>query len=153
MHHFFNRMGDKLLICRSLWYTPGEDLTGCCGRSERAMAPADAFIGGRVYHHHTKLIMKDARTGGRFAPHQDRGYCKYRLHGVGGGNGVGSFLVSCLNQYMDSVARARQCARQCARLRARLRAFVASSCRHGIGAKSIASSSKDPLGCHVTFQK
>ncbi|CAH1241013.1 PHYHD1 [Branchiostoma lanceolatum] len=32
------------------------------------------LLGGEVYHYHTKLMMKDARTGGAFVWHQDYGY-------------------------------------------------------------------------------
>lgn len=60
----------------ALWNIPGKDLGGHCGSCVRVAEPMDAFLGGKVYMYHTKLIMKEAKTGGRFAPHQDRGYCE-----------------------------------------------------------------------------
>ena len=30
-------------------------------------------MGGEIYHYHTKLVMKEARTGGSFVWHQDYG--------------------------------------------------------------------------------
>ena len=32
------------------------------------------LLGGEVYHYHTKLMMKEAHTGGSFVWHQDYGY-------------------------------------------------------------------------------
>jgi len=31
------------------------------------------LLGGEVYHYHTKLMMKEAHTGGSFVWHQDYG--------------------------------------------------------------------------------
>ncbi len=33
-----------------------------------------SLLGGEVYHYHTKLMMKEAKTGGQFVWHQDYGY-------------------------------------------------------------------------------
>ena len=32
------------------------------------------LLGGELYHYHSKLLMKEPRTGGRFLWHQDYGY-------------------------------------------------------------------------------
>ena len=34
----------------------------------------EQLLGGEVYHYHTKLMMKDAHTGGSFVWHQDYGW-------------------------------------------------------------------------------
>lgn len=43
-------------------------------RSKRLVDTAELLLGGEVYHYHTKLMMKDAKTGGRHLWHQDYGY-------------------------------------------------------------------------------
>ena len=32
------------------------------------------LLDGEIYHYHTKLLMKEPRTGGKFLWHQDYGY-------------------------------------------------------------------------------
>eukprot|EP00057_Strongylocentrotus_purpuratus_P004574 XP_003728981.1 PREDICTED: phytanoyl-CoA dioxygenase domain-containing protein 1 homolog [Strongylocentrotus purpuratus] len=44
---------------------------GLMGREFRA---SSMLLGGEVYHYHSKMIMKSAKTGGRFNWHQDYGY-------------------------------------------------------------------------------
>ncbi|XP_078580691.1 ectoine dioxygenase-like isoform X1 [Branchiostoma floridae x Branchiostoma japonicum] len=57
-----------------LWNQPGNDITGVMARCEKVAGTMEKLLGGEVYHYHTKLMMKDARTGGAFVWHQDYGY-------------------------------------------------------------------------------
>ncbi|KAK7112252.1 L-proline trans-4-hydroxylase-like [Littorina saxatilis] len=57
-----------------LWNQPGNDVTGMVARSEKVAGTCEKLLGGEVYHYHTKLMMKEAYTGGRFMWHQDYGY-------------------------------------------------------------------------------
>ena len=59
-----------------LWNQPGNDLTGMVGRCEKVAGTMEKLLGGEVYHYHTKLMMKEARTGGSFVWHQDYGSVK-----------------------------------------------------------------------------
>ena len=56
-----------------LWNHPGNDITGMVGRCEKVAGTMEQLLGGEVYHYHTKLMMKEARTGGSFVWHQDYG--------------------------------------------------------------------------------
>ena len=56
-----------------LWNQPGEDSTGMVGRCEKVAGTMEKLLGGEVYHYHTKLMMKEAHTGGSFVWHQDYG--------------------------------------------------------------------------------
>ena len=56
-----------------LWNHPGEDITGMVGRCEKVVTTMEDLLGGEVYHYHTKLMMKEAHTGGSFVWHQDYG--------------------------------------------------------------------------------
>ncbi len=58
----------------SLWNHPGDTIYGMFARSESIVGSMEKLLGGEVYHYHSKMIMKDARTGGAFAWHQDYGY-------------------------------------------------------------------------------
>ena len=40
---------------------------------ERVQISPTQLLGGEVYHYHTKLMMKEAHTGGSFIWHQDYG--------------------------------------------------------------------------------
>ena len=57
----------------ALWNHPGEDSTGMVGRCEKVAGTMEKLLGGEVYHYHTKLMMKEAHTGGSFVWHQDYG--------------------------------------------------------------------------------
>ncbi|XP_064649152.1 L-proline trans-4-hydroxylase-like isoform X2 [Lineus longissimus] len=57
-----------------LWNHPGNDITGMVGRCEKVVTTSEKLLGGEVYHYHTKLMMKEAFTGGQFVWHQDYGY-------------------------------------------------------------------------------
>lgn len=56
-----------------LWNHPGNDITGMVGRCQKVAGTMEQLLGGEVYHYHTKLMMKEAHTGGSFVWHQDYG--------------------------------------------------------------------------------
>lgn len=58
----------------SLWCHPGNDVTGMLARCEKMVTTCEMLLGGEVYHYHTKLMMKNAETGGCHLWHQDYGY-------------------------------------------------------------------------------
>lgn len=58
----------------SLWNHPGDGIYGMVARSGRVVNAVEQLIGGEVYHYHSKMILKDALTGGAWAWHQDYGY-------------------------------------------------------------------------------
>lgn len=64
--------GNKVRL--SLWNHPGEGIYGMVARCRRVVDSVEQLIGGEVYHYHSKMILKDARTGGAWAWHQDYGY-------------------------------------------------------------------------------
>ncbi|XP_039259708.2 L-proline trans-4-hydroxylase-like [Styela clava] len=72
--------GDGGRIRIILWNHPGDDYSGVMGRCERVVGTCEKLIGGEVFHYHTKMILKDARTGGAFQWHQDYGY--WYLNGI-----------------------------------------------------------------------
>lgn len=57
-----------------MWRHPGNDVTGMLARSEKIAGTCEKVVGGEVYHYHTKLMTKAARTGGKHIWHQDYGY-------------------------------------------------------------------------------
>merc|ERR1719343_1538739 len=65
-------MGRKTRLC--LWNQPGNDVTGMVSRVSKVAGLMSSLLGGEVYHYHTKLMMKDAWTGGSHLWHQDFGY-------------------------------------------------------------------------------
>ena len=58
----------------SLWNHPGDDLYGMFSRNRRIVDRVEQILGDEPYHYHSKMIMKEARTGGAWAWHQDYGY-------------------------------------------------------------------------------
>lgn len=60
-----------------LWNHPGTDITGMVGRCHKVASTMEQLLGGEIYHYHTKLMMKEARTGGSFVWHQDYGLVLY----------------------------------------------------------------------------
>jgi hypothetical protein len=58
----------------SLWNHPGDDVYGRVSRSRRIVDRMEAFLGGEVYHYHSKLMLKEPRVGGAWEWHQDYGY-------------------------------------------------------------------------------
>ncbi len=57
-----------------LWNRAGEDLYGTVARSERVVDAMEKLLGDEVYHYHSKMSIKEPRTGGAWAWHQDYGY-------------------------------------------------------------------------------
>ena len=57
-----------------LWNSAGEDLWGAIARSERVVNAMEALLGDEVYHYHSKMSIKQPRTGGAWSWHQDYGY-------------------------------------------------------------------------------
>jgi len=58
----------------SLWNHPGDDLYSMFSRNDRIVDRVEQLLGDEPYHYHSKMIMKEARTGGAWAWHQDYGY-------------------------------------------------------------------------------
>jgi len=58
----------------SLWNHPEENIYGNFSRSRRMVDIVEQLLGEEVYHYHSKMIMKQAQTGGAWAWHQDYGY-------------------------------------------------------------------------------
>ena len=57
--------GNKVRL--SLWNHPGEGIYGMVARCHRVVDSVEQLIGGEVYHYHSKMILKDVRTGGACA--------------------------------------------------------------------------------------
>ena len=57
-----------------LWNSAGEDLWGSIARSERIVNTMEALLGDEVYFYHSKMSIKQPRTGGAWSWHQDYGY-------------------------------------------------------------------------------
>jgi ectoine hydroxylase-related dioxygenase (phytanoyl-CoA dioxygenase family) len=58
----------------SLWNHPGDDIYGMFARSRRVVEAVGHVLEDEPYHYHSKMIMKQARTGGAWEWHQDYGY-------------------------------------------------------------------------------
>ncbi len=57
----------------SLWNHPGDGIYGMFARCRRLIDALEDLLGDEVYHYHSKMILKDAKTGGAWAWHQDYG--------------------------------------------------------------------------------
>lgn len=53
---------------------PEDSIYGALVRDERVVSAMEMLLGGEVYHYHHKMILKEARSGGAWAWHQDYGY-------------------------------------------------------------------------------
>ncbi|CAH1786536.1 unnamed protein product, partial [Owenia fusiformis] len=73
-HGFDLADGDGRASKLALWSHPGSDVTGMMARSEKVAGSCAKLLGGEVYHYHTKLMMKEPKTGGKHLWHQDYGY-------------------------------------------------------------------------------
>jgi hypothetical protein len=71
---FARKDGEGGQVRLSLWNHPGDTIYGMFARCESLVNAAEAVLHDEVYHYHSKMIMKDARTGGAWAWHQDYGY-------------------------------------------------------------------------------
>jgi len=58
----------------SLWNHPGDGIYGRIARCRRVVDSVEDLLADEVYHYHSKMILKDAHTGGAWAWHQDYGY-------------------------------------------------------------------------------
>jgi hypothetical protein len=54
------------MLLFSLTSPPPPDVTGLIARADKVVNRVEELLGGEVYHYHTKLIMKEAHTGGSF---------------------------------------------------------------------------------------
>lgn len=67
--------GNSMVSRQTLWNLPGEDVTGVLVRLKKIAGTVEELIGqGEIYHYHSKLMMKNAHTGGAHVWHQDYGY-------------------------------------------------------------------------------
>jgi ectoine hydroxylase-related dioxygenase (phytanoyl-CoA dioxygenase family) len=58
----------------TLWNHAGDDLYSMFSRSPRIVDRMEQFLGGEVYHYHTKMMLKEPFVGGAWEWHQDYGY-------------------------------------------------------------------------------
>ncbi|HEX6985324.1 MAG TPA: phytanoyl-CoA dioxygenase family protein [Planctomycetaceae bacterium] len=73
-HAFGRADGEGGRVRLSLWNHPGEGIYGMFARCRRVVDACEQLLDDEVYHYHSKMIMKDARTGGAWTWHQDYGY-------------------------------------------------------------------------------
>jgi ectoine hydroxylase len=66
--------GEGNAVRLSLWNHPGDGIYGMFARCERVVNRVEQLLDDEAYHYHSKMILKDARTGGAWAWHQDYGY-------------------------------------------------------------------------------
>jgi len=57
-----------------LWNEAGQDIYGTVARCERLVNTMEQLLGDEVYHYHSKMSIKEPKTGGAWAWHQDYGY-------------------------------------------------------------------------------
>ena len=57
-----------------LWNSAGEDIWGAIARSESIVNTMEQLFDDEVYHYHSKMSIKQPRTGGAWSWHQDYGY-------------------------------------------------------------------------------
>ena len=100
-HSYGRADGEGGTIRLSQWNHPTDTIYGMVARSESMVGCAEKLLGGEVYHYHSKMIMKDARTGGAWAWHQDYGYW-YQ-------NGVLSPLLTSAYIAVDRATRENGC--------------------------------------------
>ncbi len=73
-HSFSVKDGEGGAARLALWNHPGSTIYGMIARCETVVGVMEALLGEEVYHYHSKMIMKDAKTGGAWTWHQDYGY-------------------------------------------------------------------------------
>ncbi|MBA3685254.1 MAG: phytanoyl-CoA dioxygenase family protein [Planctomycetes bacterium] len=93
--------GDGRQSKLTLWTERVDDVFGAVSRSPRVVDGARRLLGEDVYHWHSKVMLKEPRTGGAWEWHQDYGYwyndgCLYPR------------LISCLIA-LDRADRANGC--------------------------------------------
>jgi hypothetical protein len=62
------------IVKLALWNHPKDDLYGMFSRCRRIVDSMEKFLGGEVYHYHSKMILKEPHVGGAWEWHQDYGY-------------------------------------------------------------------------------
>ena len=72
-HSFGRSDGEGGKVRLALWNHPGEGIYGMFARCRRVVRSMELLLGGKVYHYHSKMIMKDAKVGGAWTWHQDYG--------------------------------------------------------------------------------
>ena len=85
----------------TLWNDLGDDLYGRFARCRRVVGGARQLLGEEVYHWHSKIMLKEPRTGGAWEWHQDFGY--WHAHGL-----PAPQLVSCMLA-IDRATKANGC--------------------------------------------
>ena len=55
------------------WYVAGDDLYGMFARCHTVATNMEKLLGCEVYHYHSKMMLKEPRTGGAWTWHQDYG--------------------------------------------------------------------------------
>ncbi|XP_013411661.1 uncharacterized protein LOC106174586 [Lingula anatina] len=74
-HAFMVDDGLQKQVGLCIWSHPGNDVTGMLARAEKTARTAELLMGhGEVYHYHSKVTFKAARSGGSWRWHQDYGY-------------------------------------------------------------------------------
>lgn len=73
-HSFSRADGEGGNVRLSLWNHPGDNIYGMFARSHKLVDKVEQLLDDEVYHYHSKMILKDPRTGGAWAWHQDYGY-------------------------------------------------------------------------------
>jgi len=73
-HAFGREDGEGGSVRLSLWNHPGDELYGMFARSRRIVDTVEQVLEDEAYHYHSKMIMKQAVTGGAWEWHQDYGY-------------------------------------------------------------------------------
>ncbi len=73
-HAFGRDDGEGGSVRLSLWNHPGDDIYGMFARSKRVVDTVEQVLEDEAYHYHSKMVMKQAVTGGAWEWHQDYGY-------------------------------------------------------------------------------
>ncbi len=58
----------------TLWNQEGDDIFSMFSRCRRVVDTMEQFLGGEVYHYHSKMMQKEPFKGGAWVWHQDYGY-------------------------------------------------------------------------------
>ena len=58
----------------AMWQEERDDLYGMFSRCPRIVDSMEKFLGGEVYHYHSKMSLKEPNIGGAWEWHQDYGY-------------------------------------------------------------------------------
>ena len=64
-HSFGRDDGEGKVVASLYGIIRGTPFTACSRGANRSCVSAEKLLGGEVYHYHSKMIMKDAKVGGR----------------------------------------------------------------------------------------